>query len=181
MNCHAVTRTDKPEIQRLTAAFKAGQPIEWQRVYTLPDHVYFDHRPHVGAGIAARVATGKSRRWSRYRARCSCAWGRACLAPRRARGPCPQARRLSRTHQLLRVPPMKPDTPPFNFPCSAPSATATAFPAGVFWPCSGLGRLGDGRGLQADAKSFGGRSVHQETGRDRSRGRQLLRQHLSRG
>lgn len=59
MNCHAVTRTDKPEIQRVTAAFKAGEPLAWQRVYTLPDHVYFDHRPHVGAGIACQTCHGE--------------------------------------------------------------------------------------------------------------------------
>ena len=59
MNCHSVTRTDKPEIQRLTAAFKADRPITWRRVYTLPDHVYFDHRPHVGAGIACQTCHGE--------------------------------------------------------------------------------------------------------------------------
>ena len=59
MNCHAVTRTDKPEVQRVIAAFKASQPILWQRIYTLPDHVYFDHRPHVGAGIACQSCHGE--------------------------------------------------------------------------------------------------------------------------
>jgi Cytochrome c7 and related cytochrome c/Class III cytochrome C family len=59
MNCHAVTRTDKPEVQRVIAAFKANQPIAWQRIYALPDHVYFDHRPHVGAGIACQSCHGE--------------------------------------------------------------------------------------------------------------------------
>lgn len=59
MNCHAVTRTDKPEVQRVIAAFNANQPIVWQRIYTLPDHVYFDHRPHVGAGIACQKCHGE--------------------------------------------------------------------------------------------------------------------------
>jgi predicted sugar kinase len=59
MNCHAVTRIDKPEIQKVTAAFKGNLPIEWQRVYTLPDHVYFDHRPHVNAGVACQTCHGE--------------------------------------------------------------------------------------------------------------------------
>ena len=59
MNCHAVTRTDKPEIQRVAAAFKSNQPVLWQRVYALPDHVYFDHRPHVGAGIVCQTCHGE--------------------------------------------------------------------------------------------------------------------------
>jgi len=60
MNCHAVTRTDKPEVQRVIAAFKANQPIQWQRIYTLPDHVYFDHGPTSGRRSPARAATGSA-------------------------------------------------------------------------------------------------------------------------
>ena len=59
MNCHAVTRADNPEVQRVTAAFAANQPILWQRIYTLPDHVYFDHRPHVRAEIACQSCHGE--------------------------------------------------------------------------------------------------------------------------
>ena len=59
MNCHNVTRTDKPEIQRVAAAFKANQAFAWERVYTLPDHVYFDHRPHVAAGVACQTCHGE--------------------------------------------------------------------------------------------------------------------------
>ena len=59
MNCHGVTRTDKPEVKQVAAAFKANQTFAWQRVYTLPDHVYFDHRPHVGAGVACQTCHGE--------------------------------------------------------------------------------------------------------------------------
>jgi len=59
MNCHEVTRTDKPGVKALTAAFKEGKPIHWERVYNLPDHVYFDHRPHVNAGIACQSCHGE--------------------------------------------------------------------------------------------------------------------------
>ena len=59
MGCHRVTRTDSPAIQKLTRLYNAGQPILWKRVHTLPDHVYFDHRPHVNAGIACQTCHGQ--------------------------------------------------------------------------------------------------------------------------
>lgn len=59
MNCHRVTKTDSPEIQKLTAMFNAGKPLEWRRIHLLPDHVYFDHRPHVNAGIACQTCHGE--------------------------------------------------------------------------------------------------------------------------
>jgi hypothetical protein len=59
MGCHKVTRTDRPAIQQLTQAFNEGKPLEWKRVHTLPDHVFFDHRPHVNAGIACQSCHGE--------------------------------------------------------------------------------------------------------------------------
>src|SRR5512142_1949821 len=49
MNCHKVTKTDSPVIKTIAALYNSGQPARWQRIHTLPDHVYFDHRPHVAA------------------------------------------------------------------------------------------------------------------------------------
>ena len=34
------------------------RPIEWVRVHKLPDFVYFDHRPHVAAGVDCRRCHG---------------------------------------------------------------------------------------------------------------------------
>jgi len=45
-------------------------PIAWVRVHRLPDFVYFDHRPHVLAGVACQVCHGpvesmeRLRQWS---------------------------------------------------------------------------------------------------------------------
>ncbi|OGS38499.1 MAG: hypothetical protein A2506_10775 [Elusimicrobia bacterium RIFOXYD12_FULL_66_9] len=58
MNCHRVTRTDRPDIQRLTKIHQNDEKLEWNRVHTLPDHVYFDHRPHVRAGIVCQTCHG---------------------------------------------------------------------------------------------------------------------------
>lgn len=36
----------------------AGEPIEWIRVYKVPDFVYFDHRRHVNGGVACQTCHG---------------------------------------------------------------------------------------------------------------------------
>jgi hypothetical protein len=59
MNCHRVTKVDSPAIVRLTAAYTSGQPVVWRRIHHLPDHVFFDHRPHVNAGIACQTCHGE--------------------------------------------------------------------------------------------------------------------------
>ncbi len=59
MNCHKVTRVDKPDIRKLTAVYNSGEPLQWERIHLLPDHVYFDHRPHVHAGILCQTCHGE--------------------------------------------------------------------------------------------------------------------------
>jgi hypothetical protein len=59
IGCHTVTRTDRPAIQKLTQIYNEGRPLLWQRVHTLPDHVFFDHRPHVRAGIVCQTCHGE--------------------------------------------------------------------------------------------------------------------------
>ncbi|MCS6970924.1 MAG: cytochrome c family protein [Planctomycetes bacterium] len=70
MGCHAVVASDRPQIQRLaeiaqqgsyTAAdgtVHEGGVVHWRRVHRLPDHVYFDHRAHVAAGVACQTCHG---------------------------------------------------------------------------------------------------------------------------
>jgi hypothetical protein len=59
MNCHKVTKTDSPYIRKLAAIHASGAPLKWERIHALPDHVYFDHRPHVGAGILCQTCHGE--------------------------------------------------------------------------------------------------------------------------
>lgn len=59
MGCHTVTRTDRPAIQKLTQIQREGRPLLWQRVHALPDHVFFDHRPHVNAGMVCQTCHGE--------------------------------------------------------------------------------------------------------------------------
>ncbi len=37
---------------------KTPTPIAWTQVHRLPDYVYFDHRPHVHAGVACQTCHG---------------------------------------------------------------------------------------------------------------------------
>jgi cytochrome c553 len=54
LNCHMVvregTRSGRYEINKIFAALESKKPIPWIRVYNLPDHVFFSHAQHVGAG-----------------------------------------------------------------------------------------------------------------------------------
>jgi hypothetical protein len=59
MNCHKVTKTESPAIKELAAIYASGKPLKWERIHALPDHVYFDHRPHVNAGILCQTCHGE--------------------------------------------------------------------------------------------------------------------------
>jgi hypothetical protein len=59
MNCHRVTRTDRSAIRRLASLEKSGNALRWRRIHVLPDYVYFDHRPHVLAGILCQTCHGE--------------------------------------------------------------------------------------------------------------------------
>jgi hypothetical protein len=59
MNCHKVTKVDSPDIKRLADIYASGAPVQWKRIHSLPNHVYFDHRPHVHAGILCQTCHGE--------------------------------------------------------------------------------------------------------------------------
>jgi hypothetical protein len=58
-NCHRVTKTDSAPIVELARIYSSGEPLRWERIHALPDHVYFDHRPHVHAGILCQTCHGE--------------------------------------------------------------------------------------------------------------------------
>jgi hypothetical protein len=59
MNCHRVTKTESPYIKQIAASYASGKPLEWERVHSLPGYVFFDHRPHVSAGILCQTCHGE--------------------------------------------------------------------------------------------------------------------------
>ena len=58
MGCHRFVAKDKPNVQALTNAVEAGEPIVWNRVNRVPDHVFFNHDRHVRAGVACQKCHG---------------------------------------------------------------------------------------------------------------------------
>lgn len=54
LNCHNQvkkgTKTGTTEIDKIFAAVEKNEPIEWVKVYNLPDHVYFNHAQHTNVG-----------------------------------------------------------------------------------------------------------------------------------
>lgn len=59
MNCHKVTKTESAYIKKIAAIYASGEPLKWERVYRLPDYVFFDHRPHVSAGVLCQTCHGE--------------------------------------------------------------------------------------------------------------------------
>jgi hypothetical protein len=64
MNCHLIvrngTRSGSIEISKVIKAYEEKVPIRWIKVYNLPDHVFFSHAQHVGAGgVACQTCHGK--------------------------------------------------------------------------------------------------------------------------
>jgi len=54
LNCHMIVRegnrSGRFEIDKIFTALEKQQPLKWTRIYDLPDHVFFSHAQHVGAG-----------------------------------------------------------------------------------------------------------------------------------
>ena len=58
MGCHRSIAADREEIRKLTRYFEEKRPVEWKRVYALPDFIYFSHKRHVTAGVACASCHG---------------------------------------------------------------------------------------------------------------------------
>jgi hypothetical protein len=56
--CHKfVARNDK-RVQVVVEDYRDGKVLEWNRVYRLPDHVYFTHERHIAAGLRCQTCHG---------------------------------------------------------------------------------------------------------------------------
>ena len=65
MGCHKFVDKEKPGVVELARLWDAGKTPSWQRVYDLPDYVYFSHRVHVGAQVACTQCHGDVRSMTR--------------------------------------------------------------------------------------------------------------------
>ena len=62
MGCHSLLFADSPMLEPVRASFRDGTPLQWTRVYDLPDFVYFNHSIHVAKGIGCTSCHGEMNR-----------------------------------------------------------------------------------------------------------------------
>jgi hypothetical protein len=58
MSCHATQPATTAALKQLATMAKSGKPIPWVQVYQLPEYVYWDHVPHLGAGLTCANCHG---------------------------------------------------------------------------------------------------------------------------
>ena len=59
MGCHGQIWRESTHLAPVRRSWETGVAIGWQRVYDLPDHVYFHHGVHVRAGIECANCHGQ--------------------------------------------------------------------------------------------------------------------------
>jgi hypothetical protein len=59
MNCHKQVWADSPTLEPVRSSLRENRPIEWVRVNSVPDFVYFDHSIHVRKGVGCETCHGR--------------------------------------------------------------------------------------------------------------------------
>ncbi|HRX87278.1 MAG TPA: cytochrome c3 family protein [Phycisphaerae bacterium] len=59
MTCHSKMWSDADTLAPVRNSWKTGERIEWTKVYTLPDYVFFNHSIHVNKGIGCSTCHGQ--------------------------------------------------------------------------------------------------------------------------
>ncbi|MFQ5682201.1 MAG: cytochrome c3 family protein [Candidatus Binatia bacterium] len=59
MGCHKITAAKKPEIKKLKGYWDKKAAIVWSKVTRVPDFVFFEHWPHVRAGLHCQTCHGQ--------------------------------------------------------------------------------------------------------------------------
>ncbi|HZO23867.1 MAG TPA: cytochrome c3 family protein [Steroidobacteraceae bacterium] len=59
MTCHSELFTDQAILAPLVRSWQTRKPLLWQRIYDLPDFVYFDHSIHIAKGIGCVSCHGR--------------------------------------------------------------------------------------------------------------------------
>lgn len=59
MHCHSIIWKDAPMLAPVRESLAQGTPLSWQRVYKLPDYVFFNHSMHVQHGVQCDTCHGK--------------------------------------------------------------------------------------------------------------------------
>ena len=59
MTCHSQLYTDQQVLRPIIDSWRSGVALHWQRVYQLPDFVYFNHSIHVAQGVGCVSCHGR--------------------------------------------------------------------------------------------------------------------------
>jgi hypothetical protein len=59
MTCHSQIWQNSPILAPVRDSYKTQTPISWNRIYRLPDYVYFNHSIHVKKGIGCTSCHGQ--------------------------------------------------------------------------------------------------------------------------
>jgi len=65
MLCHQTIIIHYPEIEKVRNHFFENKPIEWKKVFDLPDFVYFNHSVHIQRGIDCSECHGNVNKMDR--------------------------------------------------------------------------------------------------------------------
>lgn len=58
MSCHSQVWTNSPLLEPVRQSYLNGTPVKWNKVYDLPDFVYFNHSIHIQKGIGCDTCHG---------------------------------------------------------------------------------------------------------------------------
>jgi hypothetical protein len=59
LNCHSQIWNKSPILEPVRKSFFEGKPLEWRRVYKVPQFVYFNHAIHVNKGVGCVSCHGR--------------------------------------------------------------------------------------------------------------------------
>ena len=59
MSCHSQIWTDSVTLSPVRESWETGKPIEWNKVYDIPDYAYFNHSIHVSKGVGCSTCHGQ--------------------------------------------------------------------------------------------------------------------------
>lgn len=59
MSCHSQIWTNSPLLQPVRDSYQSGESVVWNRIYDVPDFVYFNHSIHVAKGIGCASCHGR--------------------------------------------------------------------------------------------------------------------------
>jgi len=64
--CHSHLWLSSPQLAPVRQSLATGRPMEWNRVHTLPDFVYFDHSAHVTKCVGCETCHGRVDQMARF-------------------------------------------------------------------------------------------------------------------